>query len=322
MAYSLENITHVANIGAGTMGHAIALQFAMHGYEVALVETGSLDLREAMDRTRAEARELAEHGLLPGGDVEGTLARIHPTYDLRQGVEDADFIIESIVENLQVKKTVWAHIEQHAKADAIFATNTSGLSPTAIQQALERPERFVVAHFWNPAQLMPLVEVVPGEATDPAVAETTTRLMAAIGKKPAQLAREAYGFVGNRLQCALLREATNIVREGIADAQTVDTVMENSLGLRWSILGPLASADLGGLDVFFNVSQYLNAAISANTGTDPLLADMVERGDLGRKKGHGFYDWTGPEGERRVAMRDQKLMEAMEARKADGEDED
>ncbi|KFI65277.1 3-hydroxyacyl-CoA dehydrogenase family protein [Bifidobacterium cuniculi] len=313
MTKQLEDITRVANIGAGTMGHATALQFAMHGYPVALVEPGPLDLDTAMARIRADAEELAAHGLLPGGDVDAVLARITPTHDIAEGVADADFVIESIVEDLPTKQRVWAQVEEASPADAIFATNTSGLSPTAIQGALRHPERLVVAHFWNPAQLMPLVEVVPGEATDPEVAATTTALMAAIGKKPARLSREALGFVGNRLQCAVLREATSIVREGIADAATVDTVMENSLGLRWSILGPLASADLGGLDTFDHVAAYLYADICSDTDGDPTLAAMVARGDLGQKTGRGFYDWTGDDAQERIAMRDRRLMEAMEA---------
>lgn len=313
MAKQLEDIKAIANIGAGTMGHATALQFAMHGYPVTIVEAGNLDLDAVLAKIRAEAQELADNGMLPGGDVDAVMERISTITDIAEGVADADFIIESIVENLDVKKQVWSEIERSAPADAIFATNTSGLSPTALQEALEHPERLVVAHFWNPAQLMPLVEVVPGVQTSPEVAETTAQLMARIGKKPAKLSREAFGFVGNRLQCALLREATNIVNEGIADAQTVDTVMENSLGLRWSILGPLASADLGGLDTFFNVSKYLNADISSNTGEDPMLAKLVAEGNLGQKTGHGFYDWTGDEGREKIARRDRKLMEAMKA---------
>ena len=128
------------------------------------------------------------------------------------------------------------------------------------------PERFVVAHFWNPAQLMPLVEVVPGEKTDPKVVDITFDLMAKIGKKPAKIKKESLGFVGNRLQLAVLREAFYIVQQGIADAATVDDVMKYSLGRRWNLVGPLASIDLGGLDVFYNISTYLSDDMDNGTG--------------------------------------------------------
>ena len=159
---------------------------------------------------------------------------------------DVDFVIESVAENLDIKKSVWAEVEHAAPKDAILSTNTSGLSPTALQSVLKKPERFVVAHFWNPAQLMPLVEVVPGEKTDPKVVDITFDLMAKIGKKPAKIKKESLGFVGNRLQLAVLREAFYIVQQGIADAATVDDVMKYSLGRRWNLVGPLASIDLGG----------------------------------------------------------------------------
>ena len=179
---------------------------------------------------------------------------------------DVDFVIESVAENLDIKKSVWAEVEHAAPKDAILSTNTSGLSPTALQSVLKKPERFVVAHFWNPAQLMPLVEVVPGEKTDPKVVDITFDLMAKIGKKPAKIKKESLGFVGNRLQLAVLREAFYIVQQGIADAATVDDVMKYSLGRRWNLVGPLASIDLGGLDVFYNISTYLFDDMDNGTG--------------------------------------------------------
>lgn len=309
---TLESIRTVANIGSGTMGHATALQFAVAGYPVKLVDCSEELLKRGMEHIRADAEEFAQAGLLRAEDtVDDVLSRISTYTDYENGVSDADFIIESIVEKLDVKQSVWQQIEQYAPVDAIFATNTSGLGPTAIQSVLKHPERFVVAHFWNPAHLMPLVEVVPGKDTAPEVVDTTFDLMASIGKKPAKIKKESLGFVGNRMQLALLREAFNIINEGIADAETVDTVVRYSLGRRWNLVGPVTSADLGGLDTFYNISTYLFKDMDNGTEPSPLLAWKVQDGNLGTKTGRGFYEWQGEDGQRIIRERDEQLMQQL-----------
>ena len=212
MVSTVDDIKTIANVGTGTMGHAIALQFAVAGYPVHLVGRSEASLDKSMKAIQADAEELNNAGLLLEGDsVDDVLARITGYADYASGVADVDFVIESVAENLDVKKSVWAEVEHAAPKDAILSTNTSGLSPTALQSVMGHPERFVVAHFWNPAQLMPLVEVVPGEKTDPHVVDVTFDLMTKIGKKPAKLNKEALGFIGNRLQMAVLREEFNII---------------------------------------------------------------------------------------------------------------
>lgn len=318
-----RNIRHIANIGSGTMGHATALQFAAAGYPVSLVDRTEERLASGMERIRADAEESERAGLLAHGEhVDDVLARISTHTDYESGVANADFIIESIAENLEIKQQVWHEIERFAPIDAIFATNTSGLSPTAIQSVLDHPERFVVAHFWNPAQLMPLVEVVPGEHTAESVVDETFALMARIGKKPAKIRKESLGFVGNRLQLAVLREAFNIMNEGIADAETIDTVVKYSLGRRWNLVGPIASADLGGLDVFYNISTYLFKDMDNGTDPSPLLAAKVENGELGAKTGKGFYEWTGESGKAVIRERDTHLLRALAEDEAEAEGED
>lgn len=152
---------------------------------------------------------------------------------MEQTCQDTDFVIESIVEDQQVKQQVWQELEQLVGPETVLATNTSGLSPTALQSVLKRPARFVVAHFWNPAQLMPLVEVVPGKQTSQATVDLTVDLMNKIGKHAVPLKKEALGFVGNRIQLAVLREAFHIVDEGIASPEAVDDIIKYSLGRRW-----------------------------------------------------------------------------------------
>ncbi|KFI97554.1 3-hydroxyacyl-CoA dehydrogenase family protein [Bifidobacterium stellenboschense] len=319
MSKGIDDIRTVANVGTGTMGHAIALQFALAGYETRLVGRSDKSLDRATTNIRRDATAFADAGLLkPGETVDDVLARITPVVGYERGVAGADFVIESVAENLDVKKSVWAEVERFAPEDAIFATNTSGLSPTAIASALARPERFVVAHFWNPAQLMPLVEVVPGEKTTKEVVDTTFDLMTRIGKKPARLNKESLGFIGNRLQMAVLREEFHIIQEGIADAATVDDVMKYSLGRRWNLVGPVASIDLGGLDVFYNISTYLFDDMDNGTGPSPLLAEKVKAGDLGAKTGRGFFSWQGEDGRRVIAQRDQVLLRALKDDAAEG----
>lgn len=308
----LDSISTIANIGAGTMGHATALQFAAAGYEVRLVDQSEQWLSSGIARIREDLNVYADHGLLREGEtVDQVMERISLTTDYAKGVADADFIIESVAENMDIKHEVWGQIERYARENAIFATNTSGLSPSELQAPLKHPERFVVAHFWNPAHLMPLVEVVPGKDTAPEVLSTTADLMAAIGKKPAVLHKESLGFVGNRLQLAVLREAFHIVEEGIADPQTVDNIVRYSLGRRWNLVGPIASADLGGLDTFYNISTYLFDDMDNSTGPNRLLAEKVQAGNLGAKTGQGFYTWSGEEGSNVIARRDDELVQAM-----------
>lgn len=289
------------------MGHATALQFAMAGYPVRLYDHQQAGLQRGQKAIEHDLATFEQAGLLTDQPDE-ILKRITYTTDMKQGCQDTDFVIESIVEDQQVKQQVWQELEQLVGPETVLATNTSGLSPTALQSVLKRPARFVVAHFWNPAQLMPLVEVVPGKQTSQATVDLTVALMNKIGKHAVPLKKEALGFVGNRIQLAVLREAFHIVDEGIASPEAVDDIIKYSLGRRLNLVGPIASADLGGLDVFKNISSYLYADLANATGTDPTLEKMVDHGKLGLKSGQGFYDWQGDAGQQVVADRDAALL--------------
>ncbi|MCI1553172.1 MAG: 3-hydroxyacyl-CoA dehydrogenase family protein [Levilactobacillus sp.] len=304
---NLNTIKTITNLGAGTMGHATALQFALKGYPVRLLDTSDDALQQGMTAIKHDLATFREAGLLHEADA-AILERITPTTDYAAALVDSDFVIESIIEDLDVKKQVWQRVESLVSDETILATNTSGLSPTAIQSVLRKPDRFVVAHFWNPAQLMPLVEVVPGKQTAPATVTLTVALMNHIGKHAVGLKQESLGFVGNRIQLAVLREALHIVDEGIATPAAVDDIIKYSLGRRWSLVGPIASADLGGLDVFDNISKYLYADLGATQGEDPALAKKVANHELGLKTGRGFYDWNGDDGAKIVAQRDRDLL--------------
>lgn len=306
----LKNIKIIANIGAGTMGHATALQFAMKGYQVNLLDTSQAALDKGMQQIKSDIETFKQAGILTDNS-EDILNKISTTTNYEHALSKADFVIESIIEDLDIKKQVWQKVEEYVQPETILATNTSGLSPTAIQEVLQKPERFVVAHFWNPAQLMPLVEVVPGKSTTQATIDVTVDLMNDIGKHAVALKKESLGFVGNRIQLAVLREAFHIISEGIAEPEAVDDIIKYSLGRRWSLVGPIASADLGGLDVFKNISSYLYADLSSEQETDPLLSKMIAEKKLGLKSGQGFFDWHGSEGEQIVQQRDEALLKLL-----------
>ncbi|AKP64720.1 3-hydroxybutyryl-CoA dehydrogenase [Levilactobacillus koreensis JCM 16448] len=306
----LKQIKTIGNIGSGTMGHATALQFAMHGYRVNLLDTSNDVLTKGIAAIKHDLETFKEAGML-NEEPATIIDRIHPTTDYQVALSDAQFVIESIVEKLEIKQQVWQQAENVVAEGTILATNTSGLSPTAIQGVLKHPERFVVAHFWNPAQLMPLVEVVPGKDTTSETVDLTVQLMNHVGKHAVGLKKESLGFVGNRIQLAVLREALHIVDEGIASPEAVDDIVKYSLGRRWNLVGPIASADLGGLDVFKNISSYLYADLGNDTGTDPALAKKIAANELGYKTGKGFYDWQGTVGADMVAQRDKDLLKQL-----------
>lgn len=288
----LSNIKTICNLGTGTMGSGTAMLFALSGYQVRMFSRSDAGLQRGLANIQASLAILQQHNLVQAAEIPQVFARIKGFTTLAEAAQDADFVIESVAENLAIKQAVFQEMEKLCWQDTIFATNTSGLSPTAIAACLEHKQRFVVAHFWNPAHLMPPVEIVPGEHTSPETIDTTWKLIEKIGKKPVALHREALGFIGNRLQLALLREAFHIVEAGIASKEAVDAIVKYSLGRRLSTTGPFESTDLGGLDIFYNISSYLMADLE-NSGEIPsLLRQAVEQGRLGAKTGYGFYDWT------------------------------
>jgi 3-hydroxybutyryl-CoA dehydrogenase len=287
---SVDAIKKIFAVGVGAMGSGTALCFAMAGYEVGLYDLTDAAVAQGLKNCEAALAAFQKHGLVNQGDIPAILARLKSTTFLKDAAS-ADFIIESVVENLAIKQKIFTELDQICPAHTIFSTNTSGLSPTAIAEAIKRKDKFVVAHFWNPPHLIPLVEVVPGKFTSQDTIETTVQLMKKIGKTPVALKQESLGFVGNRIQAAMIREALHIVASGIATAEDVDTVVKSSLGLRLSATGPLESADLGGLDVFKNIFSYLGRDLSNDIGIPPAIDKAVSEGRLGAKTGAGMYDW-------------------------------
>jgi 3-hydroxybutyryl-CoA dehydrogenase len=291
-----SQIERIAVVGAGLMGHGIAQEFALAGYEVRLNDRTDDLLSRAVDNIRGNLQRLSSLGRVEPDRIEPALGRITPTSNLAEAVSGAELVIETIFEDLAAKHELLRSLETLCPAETILASNTSSFMPSRLAEALSRPERLVIAHYFNPPYLIPLVEVVPGPSTSKGTVATLVELLEKVGKKPVFLGREATGFVANRLQMALFREALAIIAQGIAEPEDVDRVVKYGFGRRLAAAGPFEIFDLAGLDTILAVaSQILPAIAGAGPAQDPipeLLRRNVERGNLGVKTGRGFHDWT------------------------------
>lgn len=267
-------------VGAGLMGQSIARVFADAGWQVRLFDRSDEALAAAVDSLTSA-----------GYDVKavGSLAEL---------ADGSSFITEAIFENLELKQDVFAELSV-ADTDVVLASNTSVLPVTAIAAKATRPERVVGTHWWNPGDLIPLVEVVRGNKTSTEVMEATVGVLTSVGKTAVRVERDVPGFVGNRMQHALWREAIAIVADGIADAQTVDLVVRNTIGLRLAEMGPIENADLVGLDLTLAIHQSVLPDLNRDPHPSDLLQRLVAAGQLGAKTGSGFLPWG--EGTREAA---------------------
>jgi 3-hydroxybutyryl-CoA dehydrogenase len=301
----------IAILGAGLMGHGIAQVFAGAGHPVRIHDQDPAVLASAPDRIRANLTPFVELGLIKPELVEPLLGRVQLCSDLASLCQGCDLVIEAVNENLQTKRQVFAQLEGLVPARTVLASNTSAISIGKIAQGLAHPERVLGTHFWNPPQVVPCVEVIRAPLTDPAVVDTLMSLLRAVGKRPVRVEKDVPGFVGNRMQHALWREAISLVEQGIASAEDVDAVVRYGFGLRLAFLGPLQTADLAGLDLTRAVHQDLLPHLDCAQGPSPLLEQKVRDGDLGAKSGQGFHAWS-PESLRAVVRsRDTVLLKIL-----------
>ena len=289
-------IRKVTVLGGGMMGPGIAQLFAVKGFDTTVWGLEN-ELPRALDTIRTNLRAMAVYGIGREEEIEPAIARISTTSSLEDAVSNADFVEEAIVENLEIKQDFFSKMDSLCKEKTILATNTSVISPTEIAIKSKHRERIVGAHFWNPPHLIPLVEVVRAIDTSEETVDRTMALMADIGKKPVRVKKDVPGFLANRLQHALWREAISIVENGIADPAEVDEAVKNSFGLRLPILGPLENADLVGLDLTYAIHNYVLKHIEDSHLPSSILKEKVERGDLGMKTGKGFQEWPKEDAE-------------------------
>jgi len=307
----LSQIKNIAVIGAGIMGHGFAQIFAQKGYPVFLHDIDKEILKKALSRIASNLDTFIEHGLIRRKEKKAILEKITTGNDLEKAVSNADFILEAVPEIMDLKKEIFEKIDRFAPPPAILASNTSGLSITEISSVTRRPEKTIIVHGANPPHIIPVVEIVRGEKTSDETAELSYRLMLKVGKKPVRLLKEAPGFLFNRLQFALYREALHCLETGIATTEDIDMVVKAGYGFRLSTLGPLETSDFGGLDTFYRVCQNLLPQLSDDKSAPPLLRKMVEEGKLGVKTGEGFYNYPPATLRRKIRERDRRLLQQL-----------
>jgi 3-hydroxybutyryl-CoA dehydrogenase len=295
----------IAVIGAGLMGHGIAQVFALAGHDVTIYDSVGATLDSAKARILTNLQDL--------GDDQAAVERVTPRADLAQAVRDADYVVEAVLEDLPLKQKLFGEIEPHVRPDTILASNTSVIPITQIMGGLQRRERALGTHWWNPPYLVPLVEVIGTQWTTQAAIDRTVRLHAAAGKTPVHVKKDVPGFVGNRLQHALWRECVALVQNGICDAETVDTVIKASFGRRLAVLGPLENADLVGTDLTLAIHKTVLPDLDRTPGALPYLEGLVADGKLGMKAGEGFRTWTP---DQQAALRSRVLQHLKKARSA------
>jgi 3-hydroxybutyryl-CoA dehydrogenase len=273
-----------AVIGCGLMGHGIAQVLAVAGMEVVVSDPVAEALASVRDRVAANLRTL--------GLDEGAVERISLAADAQQAVARAAWVFEAAPEDLALKQHLFAELDAAAPPDTVLATNTSVMKVGDVAARAQRRARIIGTHWWNPPFLVPLVEVVQGPDSDPAVVRRTIELLQALGKTPVHVRRDVAGFIGNRLQHALWREAFDLVDKGVCDPETVDTVVKAGFGRRLPVLGPIENADLVGLDLTLAIHEYVLPELDPPSRPSSGLRDRVRRGNLGMKTGSGFLDWS------------------------------
>ena len=274
-------------VGGGLMGHGIAYLFAAAGHPVGLFEPNA-DIRASLPNRL--------HAIVDLFADDPTLLRLIETHDrLAPAVQGAAFVFEAAPEKLPLKQKIFSELEAAVAPDTVLASNSSAIPSTDIGRDLKVRERVVGTHFWNPPHLVPLVEVIQNERTSGEVVERTMQLLRWAGKVPVHVRRDIPGFVGNRLQHAMKREAIALVAAGVCDAETIDTVVREGFGARTAVLGPMKQADLVGLDLQLDVAEVLYGDLDRTAGPHPFLRDKVKAGKLGMKTGEGYRKWTAKE---------------------------
>ncbi|SDO36371.1 3-hydroxybutyryl-CoA dehydrogenase [Halomonas shengliensis] len=295
----MQSERHGVVIGAGTMGTNLARLMLRRGMRVTVLDVDAAGLARCRKALQEEAAFSQQARLVTAWAEAGW----------------CDVVVESVTENLALKQQVLAEAERHIDVTTLLLTNTSGLEIDALAEGLAHPERFMGAHFFNPADLIPAVEVIPGPSTAEDSVELACDWLRELGKRPAVLRQGVPGFVANRIQHALMRECLALLEQGVVDAEALDDIVRYSIGIRLAINGPLRQRDLNGLDTHLNIARYLYADLENRTTPGPLLEQLVADGRLGRKCGQGFHEWPEDDAhayERRERALLERLLAMME----------
>jgi 3-hydroxybutyryl-CoA dehydrogenase len=304
-----NEIERLAIIGCGTMGHTIALNAAWVGIQVKMYGVDQKDVQNGLSAVKVKLKTLFENDLIKKDQQDKIFENIFGTDSLLEAVSGATFVIECIPEVLELKNDLFIKLDEMCNEEVILATNTSGLSPSLIGLNLKYPQRTLATHFWNPAHLIPLVEVLRAEFTNDKTFKRAIDLLKFMNKKPIEVKKEVPGMVGNRLQFALFREAQYLLEQGIASKEDIDAAVTYSIGRRLPVTGPLLSADMGGIDVFASISDYLFKDLSNADQSSPELKDLIAQGHFGQKNGEGYYSWNEKFTEEMNHKREKQLIQ-------------
>jgi 3-hydroxyacyl-CoA dehydrogenase len=276
--------------------------------KVILHDIKAEQLEKATKTIQTNLKTFVESGSLTSKEAEATLQRITSTSNLEEAARISDFVLEAVPEVLDIKKSIFKELDRLCPAEVILATNTSGLSITEIAKATQFPSRVVGMHWWNPPIVIPAIEVIRGELTSEEALSITKELVSKIKKIPVIVKKDIPGFLGNRMQYALMREAIAMLNEGVASAEDIDMMIKAGIGFKFPVMGPLETIDMAGLDIFYRVSQYLYGKLDQSPSPPAIVKEKVEKNELGLKTGKGFYDYMGVNIQALMAERIKKLL--------------
>ena len=306
-------IKNITILGTSMMGPGIALLFARAGYPTTMwahTPDGESTGKRRVDRN---IEDLVQQGIITETEAERCRANVSVTCDWETATANADFVAEAVIELLDVKQELFAKLEKSCPENTILTSNTSTLLPTDLSKTMQDASRMLVAHFWNPAHLVPLVEVCPHPGTDPRAVELTMQLLKTIGNEPVHIKKEILGFIGNRVMHAMNREALALVSEGVCTPEDIDKVVLTSFGPRFANLGLLEYLDFVGLDHIQRIQNYLYADLDNTPGPLPVIDQKVADGELGCKTGTGLFNWSSRDKDGPRLRRDQEFLRRIKA---------
>ena len=309
---SIMEINNIVIAGAGIMGSSMAQIYAKYFDNVTLYNHREESLKKAENRIKENVVTLVKSGEMDKEAADKLLSSI--TYTTSTDCfKSCDFVAENLTEKVEIKDEFYKTISEIINDDAIITTNTSGLSINRLAQSVKKPERFIGMHWFNPPHLVPLIEIIKGDNTTDEVAQTIYQLALKIDKKPVIVNKDVLGFAANRLQLAVLREALDLVNKGVVSSEGIDDVMKYGLGFRYACLGPLEVVDLGGIDTFYHVSEYLCEDLCDSKEPPELLKEHYDAGEYGVKSRKGFYDYSDGKDSKTIAERDEKFLKLYHA---------
>jgi 3-hydroxybutyryl-CoA dehydrogenase len=308
----VEEIRAIGIIGAGLMGHGIAQVFALKRYKVKLFDNDLNVLQSAPEKIHNNLQTLLEMHLVEPQEIEDCLNHLQLCHTLPEMCEGVELTIEAVSENVDLKRAIFGELEALTTPQTILCSNTSGISIGLISENLRFKERVIGTHFWNPPHIVPCVEVIKSQFAADEVFHTVIELMERVGKKPVRVLKDIPGFLGNRLQHALWREAISLVEKGIAAPEDIDRVVKYGFGLRLPFIGPLETADLAGLDLVYDIHKYLFSDLENRSTPSPLLKTLLDQKATGVKSKKGFYNWTDERTKQIIQQRDKALLKITE----------